>query len=594
MKEIPRCASEEAQRDFFERVSERAELAMQSRGPRSLHLQLAGTTIRLDFAGPAMVQATTTALQHRLIARPSAPVDAVFKVWDSVTTGIENVRPPWKNTDYSHRGDIWGFNSKRYLSSFHWGEHALNLFDTKTNTGIYWTQNAAHIPFWTRAAPFRSLFHWWTQHQGLQMMHGAAVGNADGALLITGRSGIGKSSTALTCLLSDMLFLGDDLLVVEHDPCPRVHCLYSTAKINWDQLRHFPGLENHLLPGTSREDNKACIALYPTFKPRLAQSLPLSLLVTPRFHKHAGTKLAPVTGELLQGAAALTTVSLLPHGGQQTYRFVRDLVRKVPVATLSLGQDRASIPKSIAGFLRPPIKDLQDTSETRPRSDNLPLITVIIPVFNGSQFLPEAVKCVTAQDYPSLEVIIVDDGSSDDIESAIRSLPVQVRFLRQANRGPGAARNMGIKNADGEFVAFLDVDDLWPDETLPTLSRYLLDHPHLDVVRGRAQLMLVDEAKGRCQDIGSPLESFTDYISAGLYRRSAFATVGLFDQTRYFGEDSDWFERFRAAGSNMHTLDLVTLFVRRHGANMTEDKNPAVLHKIRTIKNHLDDKRAKQ
>ncbi|MFT7176574.1 MAG: GT2 family glycosyltransferase, partial [Halioglobus sp.] len=91
--------------------------------------------------------------------------------------------------------------------------------------------------------------------------------------------------------------------------------------------------------------------------------------------------------------------------------------------------------------------------------------------------------------------------------------------------------------------------------------------------------------------IGNPLESFPDYIGAALYRKSLFQAVGLFDQTRFFGEDSDWFERVDQSGEAMQTLDLVTLHVRRHGGNMTENKPLATMRKLQLVKKHLEARR---
>lgn len=585
--------SEARQRQLFEQVLERSRQAMEASGILSVYLRLAEKVIRLDFAGDAMVKATTAALQHLVIDAPESPVDAVFNIWDSASTGVENVKPPWKNNQYSDRGDIWGFNSRRYLSSFHWGDYGLNLFDTDTHTGIYWTQDATNLPYWSKAAPLRTLFHWLMRQYGLQLMHAAAVGNHDGAILITGRGGIGKSGTALSCLLAGMQFIGDDYLVVGLDPDPRVYPLYSSAKVNWGQLHHYPGLEKQLLDGVSHQDEKVSVALMPHFEQQIPSSLPLRLVVTPKFHEQPGCELTEVSSDLLKGAATLTSVSQLPHGGQGIYRFVEAMIRRVPAATLLLGHDRRAIPSAITELLRPPIKsrvchNYVMAGDVVAGDHCLPLITVIIPVYNGAQFLPDAIRNVQDQGYPALEVIVVDDGSTDELAAVVRELPMEVRYLRQANRGPGAARNLGIKNAAGDFFAFLDVDDLWPEDNLHILARYLLAHPEPQVVRGVAQCMHLDPSTGRYQHVGNPLESFADSIAAALFRRQVFTTVGLFDQTFYYGEDTDWFERCRGLGITVTTLDLVTLFVRRHGRNMTEGKNLSALHKLQLLKKHLD------
>lgn len=590
MKESSVNASEAVQRDFFERVSERADMAMQAAGVEAFHIRLAGRTIRLDFAGRAMLAAQTLALAHLRVPADDGPVDATLRIWDSVSTGVTNVPPPWKSTAYSDRGDIWGFNSPRFLSSFHSGDYGLNLFDNETGSGIYWTEDARTLPYWSRTAPLRALLHWCMQRHGLQLMHGAAVGNDDGAILLVGRGGVGKSGTALSCLLSGMRFAGDDYVVVGLEPEPVVHALYASAKLHWDQLAHYPALRAHLLPGTRDDDEKASVLLYPAFRARILPNLKLRLIATPAFADGPQTHVGPVSGELLRGAASLTTVSQLPHSGQRVYRFVAELMQRLPAATLCLGHDRAAIPAAVARSLRPSGRTKLGTAVAANEVAAPPLISVIIPVFNGAPFLAHAIRSVQAQHYPNLEVIVVDDGSTDDLEAVVRTLPIEVRFLRQGNRGPGAARNLGIKNAAGDFLAFLDVDDLWPDDMLRTLLRYLLDRPAVDVASGYAQRMRLEVAGGYRAE-GNPLETFPDYIAGALYRAKAFQTVGLFDQTYRFGEDTDWFDRARMHPLEIHKLDLVTLLVRRHGYNMTEGKDLSALHKLQALKTHLARKR---
>jgi GT2 family glycosyltransferase len=256
-----------------------------------------------------------------------------------------------------------------------------------------------------------------------------------------------------------------------------------------------------------------------------------------------------------------------------------------------LGTDRSAIPKATAAILESPTRDHSIREQEWNTAPNLPLVSIIIPVFNGAQFLSDAVENVRSQAYPAIELIVVDDGSTDAIEETINNLPLEVRLLRQSNRGPAAARNLGIKNATGDLLAFLDVDDLWPENNLYMLVRHLLENTQLQLVRGHAQIMQLEAHNNEYRLIGNPLESFPDYIGAALYRKSLFQAVGLFDQTRFFGEDSDWFERVDQSGEAMQTLDLVTLHVRRHGGNMTENKPLATMRKLQLVKKHLEARR---
>ena len=99
----------------------------------------------------------------------------------------------------------------------------------------------------------------------------------------------------------------------------------------------------------------------------------------------------------------------------------------------------------------------------------------------------EAVQSVLDQKYSPVEIIIVDDGSTDGTETVARSLPETVRYLHQSNQGPAAARNRGIEHAQGSLIAFADADDLWPAGKLELQLPYLIRDPAIEIVMGRIQ-----------------------------------------------------------------------------------------------------------
>jgi glycosyltransferase involved in cell wall biosynthesis len=219
-----------------------------------------------------------------------------------------------------------------------------------------------------------------------------------------------------------------------------------------------------------------------------------------------------------------------------------------------------------------------------------PLISIIIPVHNGAKFIQKAIDNILSQQYPAIEIIMVDDGSTDNSREVIESLAVDVRYFYQPNSGPAAARNRGIRDVSGEYIAFLDVDDLWPEKNLELLMSELSSDPELEVIRGFAQLFTEDEYGCR-EFLGSPKESFQNYIGAGIYRKSAFEKVGLFDPELRFGEDGDWFNRAVERRIKMKRLEEITLLVRRHEGNMTKGKSLVELNTLKVFKKKLERKR---
>lgn len=212
-----------------------------------------------------------------------------------------------------------------------------------------------------------------------------------------------------------------------------------------------------------------------------------------------------------------------------------------------------------------------------------PVVSVIIPVFNGEAFLREAVQSVLAQKYSPAEIIIVDDGSTDGTEAVARSFPETVRYMRQSNKGPAAARNRGIEHAQGSLIAFADADDLWPEGKLELQLSYLLRDPAIEIVMGRIQQVRLSKV------VNEP--TFSVNLGSAVIRKSVFERVGLFDETMRYSEDVDWFMRAREAGAAIVTIDAVTLLYRQHEQNMTRGKSTSELNVLKALKRSLDRRR---
>ncbi|HRF06868.1 glycosyltransferase [Accumulibacter sp.] len=577
---------------YFDTVLDCALAAEAAVGAVECHWELAGSLIRVVYAGETLHRRFRAALAH-LEVTPNRPADMSFHLWDSDSTGIVMPPPPLPQDRLTDRGDIWGMNSPRIRTAFHWIECSVNLMDLARGEAVYWVRSEETLPYWCEASPLRTLFHWWMEHRGCQLLHAAAIGDQDGAILVTGKGGVGKSTTALACLAEGMTYLADDYLVVGLEPEPRVYSLYATAKLEPEQLARFPVFLPLLTNPEQLAEEKAVLQLWPARRAQLTHSLPLKALLTPRFADAEETQTGPVSRAALRNAAAFTTLSQLPYAGKATYQFIDRLLDRVPGLEIALGRNLAGVPAAIATLLRQDAAAIAGLSSAaaNPDDSRWPLVSVIIPVYNGAAFLGEAIANVLAQHYPALEIIVVDDGSTDSIAEAVRQLPVDVRYFRQDNAGAAAARNRGIKDTSGEFIAFLDVDDLWPEGNLRMLVSTLIEAPDRDAVHGRAQLLVKNPDSDAYDYVGNPKESFPFYIGAGLYRRRAFERVGLFDTELQFAEDADWFHRAADVELAIARPEAVTLLVRRHGANMTSGKTLVELNALRVFKKALDRRR---
>lgn len=116
----------------------------------------------------------------------------------------------------------------------------------------------------------------------------------------------------------------------------------------------------------------------------------------------------------------------------------------------------------------------------------LPLVSVVMPAYNAGPYIEQAIRSVLEQDYPNIELIVVDDGSKDGTPEAVEALfGDRVRVLRQKNGGPAAARNLGIRASNGTLLAFLDADDVWLPGKLQAQVSYMLAHPDIGLVYGK-------------------------------------------------------------------------------------------------------------
>ena len=201
--------------------------------------------------------------------------------------------------------------------------------------------------------------------------------------------------------------------------------------------------------------------------------------------------------------------------------------------------------------------------------------SVIIPAYNAERFVASAIESVLAQTRPVQEIIVVDDGSTDGTAAVVRAF-AEVTLLEQANRGPSAARNLAIAHANGEYIAPLDADDVWPVGRHDRLSELLDNNPQVDYVLGRQRFLIepgaplppwlptLDPDVVAQQELGRP-------TGVLLARRSLFETIGTFAEDMRYGEDADWFLRCADGGATVIEIDDVVMYRRLHGDNMTMD-----------------------
>jgi len=335
---------------------------------------LAGRPFRIGFASPRLAAAWTPALEHletfpdsrehqsHSADSSSGDCGKIFTiwVWETAAAGIAPPRPPAGLEPLGRRGEYGPGEEAAPGLHYQHESGILSLLSDDASCGLCWVRDAGNLPGWEAAAPFRPLLHSWARSWGGHFLHAAAVGraSADRAVLLVGRGGSGKSSSALACLRAGWDYLGDDYVLVTLRPEPRVHCVYQSAKVvlaflrsafsEWEPL--IQSVINHSVNKSAGQSNhdgnsgKAILWAGRTGAGRICPSLPLAALVQPVVKSISQPRLGPLRPS--EGLLALgpSTLFQLPWARAEGLRFCSEIARVLPAFRLELGGGPALVP----------------------------------------------------------------------------------------------------------------------------------------------------------------------------------------------------------------------------------------------------------
>jgi glycosyltransferase involved in cell wall biosynthesis len=208
------------------------------------------------------------------------------------------------------------------------------------------------------------------------------------------------------------------------------------------------------------------------------------------------------------------------------------------------------------------------------------LISCIVPAFNAERYLPESLQSVIDQSYRPIEILVVDDGSSDATAVIARQFP-GVRVITQQNAGPAAARNTGVTETTGDLIAFQDADDLWHPEKLRKQFERFQQRSNLELCTCQIYNFWTPDRLEEAGDYNDPRQDkvYSGFVMQTLLcRRSAFNRIGPLRTDYRTGEDSDWFMRARDLGAVMETVPEVLVRRRLHPSNLTRQAGSEVRH----------------
>ena len=229
-----------------------------------------------------------------------------------------------------------------------------------------------------------------------------------------------------------------------------------------------------------------------------------------------------------------------------------------------------------------------------------PSVSVVIATYNRANFLPETIDSVLNQRFQDFELIVVDDGSTDNSREVLRRYEPRVRYIYQENHGPSAARNLGVRHAKGAWIAIQDSDDLCAPEHLAALHGYVQSHPECGMVFGnggylggkehnRETIVPRDKSRRLARDGVRLVDHFERSIvrlQASLISKRCYDALGGHDESLWLCMDLDLSFRL-FMNYPVAYIDQVVFLYRRHPGNISRNEDLRTLENIRVIEKLL-------
>jgi hypothetical protein len=317
---------------------------------------IGGRSVRLRFVGGALVAPLTRALAH--LASDSA-ADPELTACIAAGGEVELPLPPW---ELPGSGPLVGpeadtrravhLRDERIEGLLEVDHGAISLFDRASSVGLFWVASPERLAYFERGAPLRAIFHWWGLRHGWHMAHAGAVGTDRGGVLLVGKGGSGKSTSALACLGAGLDYLGDNDVVIEAEPAPFAHGLYCSAKLEAGHLRRaLPHLAPLLATAGPWNGGKGLFYVDGEAGHRLARGFPLRAVLLPRVTGAARAVVTRVSSGQGLLALAPSTLFQLPGSRQERLSHLARVVARIPTYTLELGPNVDTIAPAIRALL---------------------------------------------------------------------------------------------------------------------------------------------------------------------------------------------------------------------------------------------------
>ncbi len=204
------------------------------------------------------------------------------------------------------------------------------------------------------------------------------------------------------------------------------------------------------------------------------------------------------------------------------------------------------------------------------------LISCIVTSFNSEKYIVEAVNSILEQTYKHTEIIIADGGSTDNTQEVIEKFNSDINFVTQKTLSPAATRNLGFQYSKGDYIAFLDADDLWHPEKLTRQMNCFITNPEIELCITYAEIFWSEDLKNeRVFFKNHPRsKSIPGYATTTLLaKKNVFEKTGEFNNNLWFTDAAEWFIRAKELGLKIHVIEEPLTFHRMHRSNLTKRKS---------------------
>lgn len=316
-----------------------AQFAFSKSGCRERRFNLQGRPFTLRFAGHALEEAMCRALAHLEVPSHEYPPELTVDCWDCAVVGLPLPMPHWPAEYFTARGEILGLDSPQMRAAFFRWLNLISLYFPNEKRAFYCLENGQPFPLQQAGSPALTIFNWWAEENGLQLIHAAAIATERGGILIAGHGGAGKSTLSFSTIGSPLRYISDDYCLLSGNPSKAIS-LFSSGKLTERSLKLLPYLRTHAANAGIADREKALFYLAEEFPDSLMPEAPLRAVVLSCLSS-TETRLEPIDLREVYAVIAASTLRQLAGTRHPSFIRLRHLLENLPAFRLHHGSNDA-------------------------------------------------------------------------------------------------------------------------------------------------------------------------------------------------------------------------------------------------------------